>query len=180
MDFQQSQTYQNLQNAYNVELNNSTTFSIYGDRARQEGYNEIGNYFDTVTRNEKEHARIWLRQLNNGELPTTAENLRYSSEVAAATGNEMYRDYARIAREEGYDDIAALFNGVANIDLNHNTIFQRLYGEVETDTVFCKERETLWICMQCGNIMSGLCAPEICPVCGFPQAFYRQYFSETD
>ncbi|MDF2945123.1 MAG: hypothetical protein K0S01_3981 [Herbinix sp.] len=178
MDFQQSRTFSNLQNAYNFELMVSTTYQIYADRARSEDYIEIGNIFDVTARNEKEHARIWLRILNDGTLPTTERNLLVSSEIEAEAGNVTYREYARVAREEGYNDIAALFNGVANIELNHNLRFRTSYENVVRGEVFCKPVETLWICMQCGNIMSGVCAPEICPVCGFPQGYYRLYASE--
>lgn len=180
MDFQQSRTFSNLQRAYDWELNVSTKYSIYSDTARLAGYIEIGNIYDVFSRNEKEHARIWLRQMNNGQLPTTSENLAYSAEIEVDAANQMYREFARTAREEGYNELAALFNGVANIELNHNLRFQDLYENVERNEVFCKPVENLWICMQCGNIMSGSCAPEICPVCGFPQGYYKVYDNEEN
>ncbi len=180
MDFQQSRTYRNLQIAYDGELMTSTKYELYGDTARLDGYMEIGNIFDITSRNEKEHARIWLRRLNNGVLPTTEQNLLDSTESETAVGSTEYREYARVAREEGYNDIAALFNGVANIELNHDLRFRSLYNDVVRGEVFCKPEATLWICMQCGNIMSGICAPEICPVCSFPQGFYRLYDNEID
>jgi rubrerythrin len=179
MDFQQSQSYQNLISAYNWELKVSTEYSIFGDQARREEYIEIGNTFDRISLNEREHARIWLRRINNGELPITSENLSYCAQLEAQSGNVMYRDYARVAREEGYDDLAALFNGVANIELIHNLQFLELYEDVVRNQVFCKERGVLWICLQCGNILSGDCAPEICPVCGFPQGYYTLYNSTS-
>lgn len=175
MEFQQSRTYANLQNAYETELMSSTLFSIYADIARNEGYREIGNIYETFVRNNKEHARIWLRQMNEGTLPTTAQALRASSESESYSGNQLYREYGRIAREEGYTEIEALFNGVANIDINHSLVLGTQYENVERGEVFCKPDATLWVCMQCGNIMSGTCAPERCPVCGFPQSFYRLY-----
>ncbi|TAH65033.1 MAG: rubrerythrin family protein [Anaerolineaceae bacterium] len=178
MDFQQSRTYANLQNAYDMELMQSTTFSINGDIVRRAGYIQIGNVFDTFQRNNKEHARIWLRQLNEGSLPSPEEALLTSSQQEYYNGNQLYREYARIAKEEGYTDIEALFNGVANIDLNHGLQLEMHYNDVVRDQVFCKNQETLWICMQCGNILSGLCAPEVCPVCGFPQDVYRVYGEE--
>lgn len=178
MEFQQSRTYSNLLNAYNTELAISAKYLIYGDRARQEGYIEIGNIYDTTSRNNKEHARIWLRRLNEGILPTTEQFLLAAIDEETYTGNVMYRDYARIAREEGYDDIARLFNGVANIDLNHSLVFRNLYDNYIQNELFCKPQPVLWICLQCGNILSGVCAPEICPVCGFPQGYYWLY-SET-
>lgn len=175
MDFQQSRTYSNLLNAYNLELMANTRYELSADQARQEEYIEIATVFETTARNEREHARIWLRRLGNGELPTTEQNLLTAIEFETEVGNTIYRDYARIAREEGYNEIAALFNGVANIELNHALRFNTLYDDIIRGEVFCKPVETLWICMQCGNIMSGTCAPVICPVCQFPQGYYRLY-----
>jgi len=175
MDFQQSQTYQNLLSAYNDELKNTATFELCSDQARQEGYIEIASAYDVAARNEKEHARIWLRKINNGVLPTTEQNLKTSSENQLILGNDIYREYARTAQDEGYNDIAALFNGVANIELNHELTFRTFYNDLITNELFCKPSEVLWICMQCGNIMSNACAPEICPVCLFPQGYYRLY-----
>ncbi len=179
MDFQQSKTYANITNAFQLEQVACTRYLLYADRARQEGYIEIGEVFDVTARNEKEHARIFWRRLNNGELPPTVTNLEYCAELEAYVGNDLYREYAVTAREEGYEDIAALFNGIANIELNHNLNFVTLRNEILRGEVFCKPRETLWICMQCGNILSGVCAPNICPVCGFPQGYYRLYNTES-
>jgi rubrerythrin len=179
MNFDQSITYSNLQNAFNLELMASTLYELNGDKARDEGYIEIANIFDITSRNEKEHARIWQRRLNNGILPSTEQNLLESSELELAAAN-LFRDYAQIAREEGYSDIAALFNGVANIELNHELRFRTLYDNVVRGQVFCKPEAKLWICMACGNILSGTCAPEICPVCQFPQGYYRLYDPAID
>lgn len=175
MDFQQSRTYQNLQEALAWKLNTATLYSLYADRAREEDYIEIGNIFDTTSLNEREHARIWWRQLNNGVLPTTAENLANSIQIENEAGDNLFRDYARIAQEEGYEDISALFSGIANIELEHSLNFQVKYEDVQKGEVHCKPTLQLWICMQCGNILSGECAPERCPVCGFPQGYYKIY-----
>lgn len=178
MDFQQSRTYGNLQNAYEMELMQSTLYSIYDDISRQEGYRQIGDVYDIFQRNNKEHARIWLRQMSNGNLPNTVETLNISSQQEANKGNVLYREYSRIAIEEGYFEISALFNGVANIDLNHVLQLETYYSDVVRGEVFCKPEPDLWICTQCGNIMNGLCAPEICPVCRFPQSYYRLYSTD--
>ena len=175
MEFQQSRTYSNLLNAYDAELMTSTKNLVYGEIARQEGYIAIAQVYETIARNNKEHARIWLRRLNEGNLPNTESNLQASIDEATYTGNELYREYARIAREEGFNDIAALFNGVANIDLNHSLEFRTLYDDLIRNQLFCKPTRTLWICLQCGNILSGECAPVICPICGFPQGYYWPY-----
>ena len=178
MDFQQSKTYENLLNALNVEQVVNTQYMLYSDQARSENYIQISAIYEAIARNEREHARIWTRQLNNGIFPNTEQNLLSSAEYEFFIANEIYREYARIAAEEGYDEIAALFNGISNIELNHNLIFRGLYENVVRGEVFCKPEQTLWICMQCGNIMNGLCAPEICPVCGFPQGYYKLYAPE--
>lgn len=174
MEFQKSQTFKNIMDIYQRELYLSTLFSIYADRAEYENFIEISGIFNTVSRNEKEHGRIMLRRMNNDILPSTEQNLQTSAELALEL-SETYKAYADTAREEGYTDIAALLNGIRNIELNHNLLFENSHRNVVTDQVFCKPTQTLWICMQCGNIMSGLCAPEICPVCSFPQGFYRVY-----
>lgn len=174
MDFQQSQTYKNLLASYEAKLQTSTYYSICSDRAAMENYIEISNLFTTTTRNEKEHARIFLRRINNGQLPSTVDNLNASLNLGSESA-ELYRKYAQVANEEGYSDIAALFNGIANIELNHNLQFRTQYTNLLNDQVFCKPVNTLWICMQCGNIMSGNCAPNVCPICGLPQGYYRVY-----
>ncbi|WP_124067373.1 rubredoxin-like domain-containing protein [Clostridium sp. E02] len=175
MEFEKSRTYTNLGIAYNEEAIASTRDRIFADIARQEGYIEIGNIYDATSINNKEHARIWLRQQNQGTLPNTAEALMQTRENEFNLANNQYQEFARIAREEGYMNIAALFAGVANIDYNISSRFSTLYDNVMQNEVFCKPVETLWTCMQCGNVMSGNCAPLICPVCGFPQGYYRLY-----
>lgn len=174
MEFQQSKTYQNLKNAYERELMVSTLYSIFSDRAVDDGFIEISNLFITISRNEKEHARTFLRNLNNGTIPDTQQNLLSSADFENETNN-LYRDYANTAKEEGYTDLASLFNGVANIELNHNLNFRSAYDNVVTGQEFCKPQSALWICLQCGNILGGECAPEICPICGFPQGYYALY-----
>ncbi|BCN30726.1 rubrerythrin family protein [Anaeromicropila herbilytica] len=180
MDFKQSKTYNNLLTAYEKELELSAKYLIYRDIANREGFIEIGNIYEVTSRNNKEHARIWLRRLNEGKLPTTQEALTESTADELKMASEMYQGFSTIAKEEGYDDIAALFNGVSNIDFNHSSRFEKLRTNVANNQVFCKPEETLWICMQCGNIMSGLCAPDICPVCGFPNSYYRLFDEMID
>ncbi|MDF2473614.1 MAG: hypothetical protein K0R21_1396 [Anaerocolumna sp.] len=174
MDFQQSKTFTNIQNAFIGESLASTRYGIYGIKAEQEGYIQISNVFDLISNFEREHAIIWLRLLNNGELPSTYNNVREAAS-SEAEGVNTYREYARMAREEGYNDIAALFEGVANIELNHETIFDTFERNFETNEVFCKPTDSLWICLNCGNIMGGTCAPEICPICLYPQGYYQIY-----
>ncbi|WFR56191.1 rubrerythrin family protein [Anaerocolumna sp. AGMB13025] len=175
MDFQQSRTFINLQSAFEGELISSSKYEIYGIRAREEDYQQIGYTFDVISHYQREHARIWWRLLNNGVLPNTLTNLLEAADAEDVRGNSIYRDYADIAREEGYDSIASLFDGVANIELNSEVIFRTFADEIQTNQVFCKNEEVLWVCINCGNILGGLCAPAICPICGFPQGYYQVY-----
>ncbi|HKM05178.1 MAG TPA: rubrerythrin family protein [Lachnospiraceae bacterium] len=175
MNFKQSKTYANLEKAYESELISSTRYHLYADKAQQDRYIEISNIFMDTSDIEKAHAAIWLRKLNMGLLPTTLENLESAVYYESYAGNQMYRDFAKVAKEEGYLELEALFNGVANIEINHELVFQILLENVKNDQVFCKEKEVLWICINCGNIMRGVCAPEICPVCLFPQGYYKLF-----
>lgn len=178
MELQQSQTYKNLQSAFNAECNTSTKYQLYAEKARAEGYIEIGNIYDITARNERSHAEIWEKQLNNGTFPDTLTNLKESSKGETYDGANTYREYARIAREEGFTAIASLFDGVANIEMNHDLRFQSLADSLQAGEFYCKQGDVLWICMVCGNILSGKCAPTVCPICGYPQGYYELY-SET-
>jgi rubrerythrin len=123
--------------------------------------------------NEREHAEIWLKLMEGGEVPSTLENLKdaYSGETYEWT--KMYMDYATEAEIEGYPEIADLFVGVANIEHHHDARYRKLAQNIMEDQVFCKRTETVWVCLNCGNLYYGECAPEYCPVCGYPQAYYQ-------
>lgn len=175
MDFQQSLTYANLQKAYENELMSGTKYSIYAQQARKEGYIQIGDVFDISTHHEREHGVIFLKLMNDYKVPDTLTNLMESTAAQGDKGNKIYREYAQIAREEGYENIAVLFDGIANIEINLEVTFRYFADLIKQNAVFCKEEETLWICTNCGNILGGLCAPTICPICGFPQGYYEQY-----
>lgn len=172
MDFSESRTYKNLMSALQYELTTKALYDIYAIQAKDEQYIEIGRIYEVFSGNNLQHARIWLRLLNGGSIPSTLNNLRSSIKNI---NTNIYSEYAIVAREEGYDEISSLFSGVGIIDANEDLTFETLAQEIETNQVFCKPVETLWICLSCGNILSGLCAPEICPVCSFPQGYYKVY-----
>lgn len=174
MDFQQSKTYQNLQSAFAYETQSKAKSDIYSVKARQEVLLGIGFSFDTISRNDRFIAER-LRNLINGREFNTQQNLTEATDSALYAGNTMYRDFSRIAVEEGYGNIASLFNGIANIKLNHNYALQTYLIDIQNNTLFCKNEAKLWICLGCGNIMSGLCAPTICPICGYPQGYYELF-----
>lgn len=171
MNFQQSQTFTNLQTAYEDSLIANAKYNLFSKRANQEVLLEIAYIFDTTARNEQFIAERLRNVLLNG-TPSTFDNLIEASNVVLAESN-VYREYSRIALDEGYNDLASLFNGIANIRLNHYSTFQTKIIEIQNDELFCKPEQGLWICMGCGNILSGECAPERCPVCGYPQGYYR-------
>lgn len=172
MDFQQSKTFQNLQSSLAVEMQSSTEYNIASIQARQEDLIGIGFTFDTLSRNDRFIAER-LRNLIHGGEPNTEQNLSEAMAESFYAANTMYREFSRIATEEGYTDIASLFNGVANIKLNHNYTLHTNLSDLQNDTLFCKNEERLWVCLGCGNILSGLCAPLICPICGYPQGYYE-------
>ncbi|RDU21954.1 rubrerythrin family protein [Anaerosacchariphilus polymeriproducens] len=175
MDFQQSETYKNLLKAYEAELLTSAKFEINADIAQYETYIEIRNLFMFTANNNRQHARIWLRKMNQGNLPTTVQNLLESTRIETQMASDMYQQFAETARREGFLEIAALFSGVANIDYFHAATFSTIYENIMNEQYFCKPVNVLWICLQCGNILSGECAPLICPVCGFPQGYYKLF-----
>jgi rubrerythrin len=172
-NFTMSNTYKNLENAFKGETSASGKYAIYARKAREDGFEQIGDIFDETSGNEREHGEIWLKLLNGGEVPSTLDNLKdaYSGENYEWT--KMYVNYAEEARKEGYPEIAELFDGVAAIEQHHDSRFRKLAHNIKTDQVFCKHGKVLWICLNCGNLYYGECAPEECPVCGYPQGFYQ-------
>ncbi len=178
MDFQQSKTFANLQIAYENELQTSTKFEMFGNQAREEVLIEIGEAFDIISRNEIFIANR-LRTLIKGRVTDTEENLQEAKLDEENAANNIYLAFSQIAQEEGYNDIASLFNGIANIKLNHILTLQTFQTNLQNNELFCKPQEGVWICMGCGNILTGFCAPDICPICQFPQGYYRllSYYS---
>lgn len=173
MEFQDSQTYQNLLKALDGEKIASTTYQIYAQKAREQGYIQISDIFLETSGNEREHAVTWTKMLNDGEIPDTLTNLKSAAEIENYEWTTMYKEYARVAKEEGYEEIANLFEGVGLIEKHHDYRFSRLASNVENGKVFCKDKESVWICINCGNVYWGDCAPEICPICFYPQGYYE-------
>ncbi|RDU24719.1 rubrerythrin family protein [Anaerosacchariphilus polymeriproducens] len=171
MDFQESKTFQNLKTAYDFQLKSASEYAIFSGKARSEILIEISHTFHNIAGNEVVIAQR-LRKIILSKDPSTSENLMQArDEEFLATS--MYRDFAKTAKEEGFDNIASLFNGIGNVKLNHNLIFQNLATEMSNNELFCKSKQNLWICLACGNIISGLCAPDVCPICLYPQGFYQ-------
>ncbi len=166
-----SKTEQNLWTAFAGESQARNKYSYFASKAKKEGYVQIAQLFEETAANEKEHAKIWFKLL--GGIGTTAENL----EAAAAGENfewtDMYAKMAQEAREEGFDDIAALFEGVAKIEKEHEERYRKLLANVKEGLVFSRDGDMIWQCANCGHIHVGPKAPEVCPVCAHPQAYFQ-------
>lgn len=173
MEFQHSKTYRNLQKALEGELMTCARYRVYGEKAKKEGYQQISEIFYETSGNEQEHAEIWMRILNDGKMPETIDNLKSACKGENYEWTKMYREFAETAKEEGYDEIARLFRGVGGIEKHHEYRYRQLAENMECGKVFCKNGNVVWICMNCGNIYTGKCAPEKCPVCGHPQGYFK-------
>ncbi len=173
MEFQQSRTYQNIVNTYEDQLRSNAKYGLFSKKARQENLIGISFLFDTESRHEEFIAERLRRVIFNGDT-NTLQNLTEASEEVV-TESALYREYAQIAQEEGFEDLSSLFSGIANIKLNQNTHLNYYIDAFQNNELFCKSEERLWICLGCGNIMSGECAPETCPICGYPQGYYELF-----
>ncbi|MCJ8342612.1 MAG: rubrerythrin family protein [Cetobacterium sp.] len=166
-----SQTEKNLQAAFAGESMARNKYSFYASQAKKDGYVQIAKFFEDTANNEMAHAKIWFKLLHGG-MPETIQNLLDGEEGENYEWTSMYSEFAKQAREEGYDDIAELFEGVGAIEKEHDERYQALLANVKRDEVFRKTENERWECMNCGHIHEGKEAPESCPVCNHPQAFF--------
>ncbi len=168
-----SKTWKNLEAAFAGESQACVKYQYFASRAKKDGYEQIRAIFQETSDNEKEHAKVWFKFLHGGEVPGTSENL----EAAAAGENyewtDMYNNFSKIAREEGYDEIAAKFDLVAGVEKEHEARYLKLKANVDNDMVFKSDKVTVWKCRNCGYVYTGEAAPEKCPACDHPQAFFE-------
>lgn len=172
-NFSNSQTYKNLQTAFTLESVESTNYRRNAEQARREGFQQIGNIFDLTARNEQQHAEIWMRLMLQGNMPNTLENLQNATQVEKFEGTDLYMQFSDTARSEGYIDIANMFEGIAVIERHQQFRFNQLADNIQSNQVFCKPNSSVWVCMICGNLVWSECAPEICPICRYPQGYYQ-------
>jgi len=170
-----SRTEENLKAAFAGECQASVKYQYYASRAKKDGYEQIGEIFGETSLNEKEHAKIWFKLLHGEEIPGTVENLKDAAGGENYEYSEMYVEFARVAREEGFDDIATSFEGVATIEHRHEENYLRLIKRLETGEVFKSEdgKTAIWKCRNCGHIHVATAAPEGCQVCKHPKAFFE-------
>lgn len=172
MCFKKSETYKNLQTAFAGESKACTKYNFFALKAKEDGYEQIAAFFEETARNEQEHAEIWYKWLQGkGELPPTVENLQEAANGEEYEWKTMYKDFARTAYCEGYEELAKMFLRVANIEQKHEERYRKLIANMQTNEVFCKPQQTMWICRVCGHVTIATCSPKVCPVCEHPQAF---------
>ena len=172
MELKGSRTEQNLMAAFAGESQARNKYTYYASKAKKEGYNHIAELFEETANNEKEHAKLWFKLLHDG-IGTTAENLKDAAAGENYEWTDMYAEFAKVAKEEGFDHIAFLFEGVAAIEKEHEERYLKLLENVEGDLVFSKDGDAIWKCRNCGHIVVGKAAPELCPVCAHPKAFFE-------
>lgn len=171
-DLKGSKTEKNLLAAFAGESQAHTKYLYYASKAKKDGYVQIGSLFEETAKNEKEHAKIWFKLLNGG-MPSTPDNLKDAAAGENYEWTDMYAGFAETAREEGFTEIAALFDGVAAIEKEHEERYKKLLANIEGGLVFSKDGDAVWQCSNCGHIVVGKQAPEICPVCAHPQAYFQ-------
>ncbi|MBO5458466.1 MAG: rubrerythrin family protein [Clostridia bacterium] len=168
-----TKTEANLQAAFAGESQARNKYTYFASKAKKEGFVQIASIFEETAKNEQEHAKIWFKLLHGGSIPSTAENLLAAAEGENYEWTDMYAEFAKVAREEGFDDIATLFDGVAAIEKEHEERYRKLLANVKGDLVFSKDGDAVWQCSNCGHIVVGKRAPEVCPVCAHPQAYFQ-------
>ena len=173
MDLKGSKTEKNLMAAFAGESQARNKYTYYASRARKDGYEQIANIFLETAENEKEHAKIWYKLLSGGEIKNTAENLADAAGGENYEWSDMYKTFAKEAKEEGFDKIAYLFEAVAAIEKEHEERYLTLLKNLETHKVFEKDGKVYWQCLNCGHIHEGLTAPKVCPVCSHPESFFE-------
>ena len=174
MELKGSRTEQNLMAAFAGESQARNKYTYYASKAKKDGYEQIAAIFEETANNEKEHAKMWFKLLNGGAVGTTSENLKAAAEGENYEWTDMYATFAKEAKEEGFDHIAFLFEEVAKIEKEHEERYLKLLGNIEDNLVFESNKETIWICRNCGHVHVGTSAPELCPVCEHPRAYFER------
>ena len=173
MELKGSKTEKNLMEAFAGESQARNKYTYYASKAKKDGYEQIAAIFEETATNEREHAKIWFKLLHDGEIPSTEANLADAAFGENYEWTDMYEGFAKTAKEEGFDRIAYLFEAVGKIEKEHEERFKKLLDNVENGLVFSKDGDRIWKCRNCGHIVIGKSAPEICPVCSHPKAYFE-------
>lgn len=171
MELKGSKTEANLLAAFAGESQARNKYTFYASKARKDGYEQVGAIFEETANNEKEHAKIWFKKLHDNDIPDTVSNLKDAVAGETYEYSDMYKGFAEVAKEEGFNAIAELFTKVGEIEKTHAERYQTLLDNVNDNTVFHKETEVIWICRNCGYVYYGKDALKVCPVCNHPESF---------
>ncbi len=173
MELKGSKTEANLNSAFAGESMARTKYTYYASQAKKEGYEQIANIFMETAENEKEHAKLWFKALHDNCIPDTVANLKDAAEGENYETNEMYPEFAKVAREEGFLQIAALFDAVGGVEKDHEERYLALLKNIEQGMVFKRDKVVMWKCNNCGYIHIAAEAPKVCPVCKHPQSYFE-------
>lgn len=173
MNLKGTKTEKNLMEAFAGESQARNKYTFYASKAKKDGYVQISNIFEQTANNEKEHAKLWFKYLHGGSVPSTVENLKDAAAGENYEWTDMYAEFAKTAKEEGFARIAYLFEEVGKIEKEHEARYLKLLDNVENELVFSKDGEKIWKCRNCGHICIGKEAPKVCPVCEHPQSFFE-------
>ena len=173
MELKGTKTEKNLMAAFAGESEARNKYTYYASKAKKDGYVQIAALFEETAANEKEHAKIWFKLLHDGAVGPTAENLEDAAQGENYEWTDMYPSFAKEAREEGFEQIAALFEAVAAIEKEHEERYRKLLANVQGGLVFSRDEDQIWQCSNCGHIVVGKKAPEVCPVCAHPQSYFQ-------
>lgn len=168
-----TKTEKNLMEAFSGESQARNKYSYYASKAKKDGYEQIAAIFEETANNEKEHAKLWFKYLHNGEIAPTMENLKDAAAGENYEWTDMYDRMAREAEEEGFVEIAAKFRGVAAIEKHHEERYRKLLKNIDDKVVFSRDGDCIWICRNCGHVVIGKTAPQVCPVCNHPQSYFE-------
>lgn len=171
-DLKGTQTEQNLATAFAGESQAHTKYQYYASKAKKDGYVQIATLFEETSRNEKEHAKIWFKYLHDGNIPSTTINLNDAADGENYEWTNMYAEFAATARAEGFEEIANKFEMVGQIEKAHEERYRKLLNNIEKKVVFSRDNDCIWQCSNCGHIVVGKKAPEVCPVCDHPQSYF--------
>lgn len=173
MELKGSQTEKNLMKAFSGESEARNKYTYFASKAKKEGYEQIAAIFEETASNEKEHAKIWFKLLNGGEISSTLENLNTAAAGENYEWTDMYDGFAKTAREEGFEKIAYLFEEVGKIEKEHEERYRKLIENLDEGLVFSRDGDRIWKCRNCGHIVIGKSAPAVCPVCNHPQSYFE-------
>jgi len=173
MELKGTKTEQNLMKAFAGESQARNKYTYFASKAKKDGYEQIAAIFEETANNEKEHAKMWYKELHGGNIPSTIDNLKEAADGENYEWTDMYEEFAKTAEEEGFKALAIKFRQVAAIEKHHEERYRKLLKNINDEVVFSRDDEKIWICRNCGHIVIGKKAPGVCPVCAHPQSFFE-------